>query len=124
MLLQGGIFINHLTTTYKLLSDETRLRMLVLLYQDNLCVCQLAGILNVPQPRVSKNLARFKDLNLVADERMDKFIVYSYLPTNALLTENITRLLSRIQDFPSLLKDRDGLAQKERYINGTLSMDQ
>ena len=46
-----------LTSIYKLLSDETRLRLLILLYQEPLCVCELVGILNVPQPRISKNLS-------------------------------------------------------------------
>lgn len=116
--------MNTLTTTYKLLSDETRLRMLALLYQDSLCVCQLAGILGVPQPRVSKNLARFKDLNLVTDERIEKFILYTYQATNPLLDENIKNLLSANPMHPTLIKDQEGLKTKERYINGTLTMDE
>ncbi len=61
---------------FKVLSDETRLRMLMLLKEEPLCVCQLVGILDVPQPRVSKNLAKFRDLDLVESVRKDKFIVY------------------------------------------------
>lgn len=65
------------TQLFKLLSDDTRLRMLLLLYREPLCVCELVGIMDVPQPRISKNMAKFKDLGLVKDDRKDKFIRYS-----------------------------------------------
>ena len=66
--------MNQLTNIFKLLSDETRLRMMVLLYQEELCVCELSGVLEVPQPRVSKNLSKLRDMNLVADNRKEKFV--------------------------------------------------
>ncbi len=59
--------MTQLINIYKLLSDEIRLRMMLLLYQENLCVCQLAGIIDVPQPRISKHLSKLRDLNLVKE---------------------------------------------------------
>ena len=53
--------MNQLTSIFKLLSDETRLRMMVLLFQQDLCVCEISGILEVPQSRVSKNLSKLRD---------------------------------------------------------------
>ncbi len=42
--------MNTLINTFKLLSDETRLRIILLLQQEELCVCQLTGILDISQP--------------------------------------------------------------------------
>ena len=74
--------MNQLTNIFKILSDETRLRIIILLYQEELCVCELSGILDVPQPKISKNLAKFRDMNLVVDERKDKFVFYSLKDEN------------------------------------------
>ncbi len=60
-----------LTAIFKLLSDETRMRVITLIYQEELCVCELCGILDQPQPKVSKVLAKLRDMNLVTDERKE-----------------------------------------------------
>jgi ArsR family transcriptional regulator len=46
---------------FKILSDETRLRAVMLLAQQELCVCQLSGIMDVSQPKVSQILAKLRD---------------------------------------------------------------
>ena len=48
--------MNRLTNIFKLMSDETRLRIIMLLNRETLCVCEISGILNIPQPRISQNL--------------------------------------------------------------------
>ncbi len=77
--------MNKLTKVFKILSDENRLRMIVLLYQEDLCVCELMGILGIPQSRISQNLSKLRDLNLVDDERKDKFVFYSLKRDNKYL---------------------------------------
>ncbi len=69
--------MNDILKIFKLLSDETRLRIIHILNEGDLCVCQLTGILNIPQPKVSKALSKMKDLNIVTDKREDKYIYYS-----------------------------------------------
>jgi Predicted transcriptional regulators len=67
--------MNKLINIFKILSDETRLRIIILLAQEELCVCQISGVLNVSQPKVSKSLSRLRDLNLVIDERKEKICI-------------------------------------------------
>ncbi len=62
---------------FKILSDETRFRIINILNEKDLCVCQITGILNIPQPKVSKALSKMKDLNIVTDKREDKYVYYS-----------------------------------------------
>lgn len=109
--------MNQLTSIFKLLSDETRLRMMVLLYQQELCVCQLSGILDAPQPRISKNLSKLRDLNLVSDVRKDKFVYYSLRTENLLLMQTLKAILDNIDTTPQLRADQARLINKNTYIS-------
>ena len=108
--------MNRLTNIFKLLSDETRLRMLVLLYQEELCVCQLGGILDAPQPRISQNLAKLRDLELVADVRSEKYVYYSLKRDNKVLMRILDDIVAEMDSYPSLAKDRNGRADKETFL--------
>lgn len=109
--------MNQLTNIFKLLSDETRLRMMVLLYQEELCVCELSGVLEVPQPRVSKNLSKLRDMNLVADNRKEKFVFYKLKDDNQLLMETLQSISDKLDTYPQLVKDCQRLGLKEEILN-------
>ena len=61
----------------KLLSDPTRLRILMLLDQDPLSVAELQEILNMGQSRISTQLSQLKSGGLVTDERSGKNNIYT-----------------------------------------------
>lgn len=106
-----------LTAIFKLLSDETRMRVITLIYQEELCVCELCGILDQPQPKVSKVLAKLRDMNLVTDERKEKFVFYRLKKTNPLLNHTLDYLLKHTMDYPVLFQDSQRLLDKEKYID-------
>ena len=54
---------------FKACADETRLRLLVLLAERELCVCELVDILEMPQGKISRHLAVLRRADLVADRR-------------------------------------------------------
>lgn len=112
----GGIGMNRLTNIFKLLSDETRLRMLALLYQEDLCVCQLSGVLDVPQPRISQNLSKFRDLDIVYDERKEKYVLYSLKRENIILLDVLNDMMKDIEEYPKLIEDRNGLDKKDDFL--------
>lgn len=109
--------MNQLTNIFKLLSDDTRLRMILLLYQQDLCVCEISGILSVPQPRVSKNLSKLRDLNLVTDDRREKFVFYTLKKDNLLLTQTLQQIIEQIDQYPQIQTDSDRLIDKEKFLN-------
>lgn len=109
--------MNKLTNIFKLLSDETRLRMLVLLYQEELCVCELGGILDVPQPRISQNLSKLRDMGIVTDERKEKYVYYTLKKENTVLMDLLKSIVKDINSYPKLLDDRDGLRDKDQYLS-------
>lgn len=109
--------MNKLVSVFKLLSDETRLRIIILLAQQELCVCQLNGILQVSQPKVSKNLARLRDMNLVTDERKERFVFYKLKTENDLLNSAVQNILEHIKDYPQLSLDQSKIIDKEKYLS-------
>ena len=60
----------------RLLADSTRLRLLLLLEQEELSVAELAAITQLAQPRVSTHLAKLKEAGLVVDRREGVFVYY------------------------------------------------
>lgn len=112
--------MDKLTNTFKVLSDDTRLRILMLLYRQDLCVCQMCGILNISQPSVSKNLAKLRDMNIVVDTRKEKFIEYSIVKDsndNVFLMSILSKLQDNIEKYPILLHDSKGIMDKDRFLN-------
>ncbi|MCM8781823.1 MAG: metalloregulator ArsR/SmtB family transcription factor [Candidatus Omnitrophica bacterium] len=62
---------------FSALSDETRLRIMVLLSEKELCVCQIEWALGLPQAKVSRHLAILRYAGLVKDRRDGLWIYYS-----------------------------------------------
>lgn len=109
--------MNQLVNIYKILSDETRLRIIILLAQQELCVCQLSGILDVSQPKISKNLSKLRDMNLVLDERKEKFVFYKLRDENIILNNSVKNILDNLDAYPQLISDKSRIANKEIYLN-------
>jgi len=68
--------LQHASQHFRLLSDSTRLRLLMLLDQEELSVAELAAITQLAQPRVSTHLAKLKEAGLVSDRREGVFVYY------------------------------------------------
>lgn len=68
---------------FKALSDETRLRLYLLLLKGELCVCELVNILNMEQSRISHSLRILKEAGLVDNRREGQWIIYSVNPETA-----------------------------------------
>jgi ArsR family transcriptional regulator len=61
----------------KLVSDVTRLRILMVLAKKELCVCQIMGVLGVSQSLVSKNLQLLTAAGFLAERKEGKLVYYS-----------------------------------------------
>lgn len=62
---------------FKALSDETRLRIMVLLSEKELCVCQIEAALSLPQAKVSRHLTVLRYAGLVRIRRDGLWVYYS-----------------------------------------------
>lgn len=81
--------MENIALTFQSLDDESRLRiMALLLEEDELCVCDLVRVLQLPQSTVSRQLALLKQAGWLRDRREGVWIYYS-----------IDRSLAPIQQF-------------------------
>ena len=65
-----------LESAYRALSDATRLRILALLADGEVCVCDIHDTLRVPQPTASRHLAYLRQAGLVEARREGTWMHY------------------------------------------------
>lgn len=63
--------------TFKALSEESRIRILMLLKHGELCVCDIAENLDMTQPNISFHLSMLKETGLIRDRKQGRWIYYS-----------------------------------------------
>ncbi|SHI87942.1 ArsR/SmtB family transcription factor [Desulfosporosinus lacus] len=69
--------MEKLLDALKALSDETRLRILNLLYEKELCVCDIMEALQISQAKASRHLIYLKNAELVKDRKHAQWVYYS-----------------------------------------------
>lgn len=62
---------------FKVLGDSTRIRIICALFQAELCVCDIANVLNMTQSSISHQLKTLKQARLVKSRRDGKTMFYS-----------------------------------------------
>lgn len=75
--------MKNLERLIKALADKNRLRIIKLLEAKKLCVCELAIILGISQPSVSKHLKKLCSAGIIASEQ-DRFWTDYYLKKDVL----------------------------------------
>jgi len=100
--------VNYLKM-FQQLGNETRLRIVALLMQNELCVCGLEEILNIRQVNISKHLGKLKEANIVGSRREKQRIFYFL--TEAFVDQ--ANLLNHIEEImiedDQLIKDHEAL---------------
>jgi ubiquinone/menaquinone biosynthesis C-methylase UbiE/DNA-binding transcriptional ArsR family regulator len=96
----------------RLLADPTRLRLLLLLEQEELSVAELQDILGMGQSRISSHLAQLKRAGVVEDRRAGKNVYYGLTNGRKLNSQHakvseLTRVLAR--EIPETKLDRTAL---------------
>ncbi len=116
--------MKEIERTMKLLSDPTRLRMLMLLSKKELCVCQVMGILGVSQPLVSRNLNLMSDAGFVSERRVGKLVFYSLNRRMPLAARKIIGSLKEVLKTNSTLAaDLESLRDCEEFQRKTGKCD-
>lgn len=66
-----------LAELFKVFGDSTRIRILFVLFESEMCVCDLAEALNMTQSAISHQLRILKQAKLVTNRREGKSVIYS-----------------------------------------------
>ena len=92
----------HVAPLFRAFSDPLRLRILNLLQQRELCVCDLVDVLSVPQPTVSRHLSYLRKAGLIEVRRTGSWNYYTLMPPrkglHAKLLESLGCCLSELPD--------------------------
>lgn len=73
-----GVVKLDIVNVLKALSDETRLRILNILYDKELCVCDIKETLDVLQTKASRHLSYLKKARLISSRKKAQWVYYSY----------------------------------------------
>ena len=92
----------------RLIADETRLRLLLLLQKEELSVVELQEILGMGQSRISSHLAQLRQARLVQDRRAGKNIYYA-LTQDPALTELASIIAASARELPEVGADQTAL---------------
>ncbi len=69
--------IAEMAETLKLLSDKTRLTIMALLKEREMCVCDIVELLETTQPNISQHLKKLKTGGIVNETRRSQWVYYS-----------------------------------------------
>jgi ArsR family transcriptional regulator len=75
--LLDGLNATYLADTFKALADPTRLRLISILVNGELCVCDLAATLGMTQSAVSHQLRLMRSLRLVKSRKEGRMVYYT-----------------------------------------------
>ncbi|WP_168719867.1 ArsR/SmtB family transcription factor [Thermosulfurimonas marina] len=105
--------MKRLARRLKALADGTRLRILGLLSVRPCCVCELAAILEVSQPTVTRHLQKLADAGFVRAERRGFFQIYSLHPEDEEAAAFLSLVLGRLSASPEMEDLRERLRRLE-----------
>jgi len=81
---------------FKVLSDESRLKMLWLLFNHReLCVCDVMAVLEITQSKASRHLAALRHIGIATDRREGLWAYYSLCPVEDELARDHLKLLRK-----------------------------
>jgi ArsR family transcriptional regulator len=112
---------------FKSLADETRLQILwLLMVKEELCVCDIMGVIGVTQSKASRHLRYLYNLGLVTDRREGLWMYYRIAVAPGSWQEKQMRLLAEmLQDQPAAQVLRERLQQwlQSKYKQCKLKSD-
>ncbi|MEW6735577.1 MAG: metalloregulator ArsR/SmtB family transcription factor [Acidobacteriota bacterium] len=102
----------NLELFFSALADKTRLRLLNLMREDEICVCFFVEILATNQPKISRHLAYLRKAGLVAARRDAKWMHYRIIkPTQPQAAKIFADLMNWLAEDPEMQKDRRQLSK-------------
>ncbi len=97
---------------FQALGDNTRLRLLNLMGDQEICVCYFVEILNQPQPKISRHLAYLRNAGIVTTRRDGKWMHYRIvMPPNEGAAKVLQEILQWFREEKTMLADRAKLTK-------------
>ena len=104
----GGVVSQDFIKPFKALSDETRLRILNIVVQQECCVCEVMQALEISQSRASRNLRILEEAGFLKSRRVGAWVHYSLRDSPA---DNFAVALAKMT---GSLSNKDAQFQKDK----------
>src|SRR5271165_2768796 len=97
---------------FQALGDNTRLRLLNLMGEQEICVCYFVEILGGPQPKISRHLAYLRSAGIVSARRQGKWMHYRIvMPPHIGASQILRQTLDWLKEDKAMLADRARLSR-------------
>jgi ArsR family transcriptional regulator len=108
--------MRELIKLLKVLSDESRLRVLNLLQERECCVCEVMQVMGISQSKASRILSALYDVGLLKLRREGRWALYSIDtdPTKDYADEMLAAVGRALARSPVAVRDREMLKKAER----------
>jgi len=80
-----------LINEFKALADKTRLRIISLLFDRPLCVCEIMDVLGMTQSRISRHVGILKQAGFIEEERRGKWVIYKIIDKQSVILTYINQ---------------------------------
>ncbi len=102
----------NIENLFKALADRTRLRLISLIGDSEVCVCFLVDILKTSQPKISRHLAYLRRAGIVAARREGKWMHYRLTePPDEHAAHILREVRASLTEHPEFQRDREKLEQ-------------
>lgn len=92
----------EMTKFYKAFADETRLKIINILDAHEMCVCDIAVVLNMTKSAISHQLSYLKKLNIIKARKEGKIVFYS------LADDHVKQLFETCEEHIKEARDEKG----------------
>ncbi len=104
--------LSEMETLFLALADKTRLRLLNLMREDEICVCFFTEVLGESQPKISRHLAYLRNAGIVSARRDGKWMNYKIeMPQNFFAAQIFQDTLEWLSAQDNMREDYDKLAK-------------
>lgn len=108
--------MNELEKVFKALADKNRVRILKLLEQKPLCVCELKAVIRISQSTISKHLKKLVEAGLVEASQDGLWTNYQLKKQDKYCKRLLADLAKWLNDDKEIIDDRKKLKGTDRNI--------
>jgi ArsR family transcriptional regulator len=102
----------NLPRFFQALGDITRMRLLNLMGEQEVCVCYFVEILGAPQPKISRHLAYLRNAGIVSARREGKWMHYRVImPKHIGASQVLRQTIDSLKEDKAMQADRARLAK-------------
>ena len=103
---------DNIAFLFKALADRTRLRLINLIGEDEVCVCFFVEVLKLNQPKISRHLAYLRNAGIVSARREGKWMNYKIeMPENLFAAQVLKDTLEWLKVQDNMQADYEKLAR-------------